>query len=81
MKCPFELPVKAETSIVDSDSRYITTETHTYICGDISSEEYADYIVTAINAYDSMKEFIENTDNTESYREWCNCNKETGNKQ
>ena len=29
MKPPFELPVKAETSIVDSDSRYITTETHT----------------------------------------------------
>ncbi len=55
MKCPFELPVVAEVSVVDSSSRYITTVTHKYICGDVSSKDYTDYIVQAINSHGKFK--------------------------
>jgi len=55
MKCPFELPVKANVSTVDSDRRYITgTKGFPYICGDML-KEYADYIVQAINSHEKLK--------------------------
>lgn len=56
MRTPFELPVEAQISVVGSDSYYITTTGHIYICGDISSKETADYIVQAINCHKLFRE-------------------------
>ena len=54
MKCPFELPVEAHISSVDSDMRYITgSNGFPFICGDINTE-YADYIVQAINSHEKL---------------------------
>jgi len=78
MKCPFELPVKKTvTHVTEAGVRYQIqlTEGKRALAAYLNKEE-ADYIVHAINNYESMKEFIEETDNAESYREWCNCNKE-----
>ncbi len=79
MKCPYNMPL--ETYYGQLSKMWLVEDAEGKVLFFDLTEAKADYIVTAINAYDSMKEFIENTDNTESYREWCNCNKETGNKQ
>lgn len=54
MKCPFELPVSTNVSVVDSDRRYITgTNGFPFICGD-ADKDYADYIVQAINSHEKF---------------------------
>ena len=62
MKCPFELPVKATVSTVDTDKRYISSlDYKTFVCGDVN-KEYADYIVTVINSHRNLemyKEYVE----------------------
>ena len=85
MECPFELPVEA---IEYKDACTRAPLKHKGIEANDGTTlvkliwpSYADYIVQAINAYDSMKEFIEETANAEAYKEWCNCNKEAEKEQ
>ena len=57
MECPFELPVEANVSVVDSDRRYITgTNGFPFIFGD-ADKEAADYIVQAINSYEKYEKY------------------------
>ncbi len=68
MKCPFELPVEANVSVVDSDRRYITgTNGFPFICGD-ADKEAADYIVQAINSYKKFKTALEVISDHEDHR-------------
>lgn len=66
-----KLPIRPKSN------RDILDEDGNFVCFANTTAD-RDYIVQAINAYELMKEFIEETDNAESYREWCNCNKEAG---
>ena len=63
MKCPFELPVEANVSAVDSDNRYITGKNgFPFIFGDVK-KEYADYIVQVINSHKKLVGNLKNVDN------------------
>ena len=67
MKCPFELPVKAEISPVDPDLRYVASVDRSkigYIFGDCY-KDYADYIVHAINSHEKFKAALEKIWHTE----------------